>query len=255
MNNENLLFYHEYESFYEMADKSEVFKEYCEKAFGADFSQDGFSDLQEIEFILNMVKLDNHSKVLDIGCGNAKMLKYVQEKTGAYISGFDYSTKAIETAKKNANERSSFQVGTIGEIEYAQEQFDLITSMDTIYFAKNMKKFVSQIYTWLKTGGSFICGYQEGDIKKKSADADNSILAMALKANEINYEVFDYTKQTYDFLRKKKDVISKMRDNFEREGLSIWYKTVIDQTKCADVTFEEYIKENARYIYVIKKAA
>ncbi|WP_428849329.1 class I SAM-dependent methyltransferase [Thermocaproicibacter melissae] len=37
-----------------------------------------------------------------MGCGNGKMLKYLQERTGANIHGFDYSEQAIEYAKMNA---------------------------------------------------------------------------------------------------------------------------------------------------------
>lgn len=36
---------------------------------------------------------------MDIGCGNGKMLGYLQERTRAHIYGFDYSETAITTAK------------------------------------------------------------------------------------------------------------------------------------------------------------
>lgn len=42
---QDLLFFKEYEAFYSMAAKSGVFGEFCKKAFGEDFSQDGFSDI------------------------------------------------------------------------------------------------------------------------------------------------------------------------------------------------------------------
>ena len=83
-----------------MADKSEEFKTYCKKAFGEDFSQDGFSDLNQLNKILTMVEIDDKSNVLDIGCGNGKMLEYIQSKTGATIYGFDYSENAINSARK-----------------------------------------------------------------------------------------------------------------------------------------------------------
>ena len=41
-----------YEDFYRMAEKSSAFRAYCREAFGADFSQDGFSDLWQVEQIL-----------------------------------------------------------------------------------------------------------------------------------------------------------------------------------------------------------
>ena len=44
MNKNDLLFYNEYEEFYNMAESSVAFRSYCEDAFGKDFSQDGFSN-------------------------------------------------------------------------------------------------------------------------------------------------------------------------------------------------------------------
>ena len=45
---EELLFYSAYQEFYKMADRSDVFKTYCKKAFGEDFSQDGFCDVRQV---------------------------------------------------------------------------------------------------------------------------------------------------------------------------------------------------------------
>lgn len=51
----DLLFYNEYENFYTMTKSSSTFKKFCEKAFGKDFSQDGFSDLSQINRILPFI--------------------------------------------------------------------------------------------------------------------------------------------------------------------------------------------------------
>ena len=49
MEKEGLLFYKEYEAFYEMAEKSAAFQRFCRDAFGQDFSQDGFSDIGQVD--------------------------------------------------------------------------------------------------------------------------------------------------------------------------------------------------------------
>ena len=48
----DLLFYDAYEDFYEMAAGSKVFESFCRDAFGEDFSQDGFSDIEQVNKIL-----------------------------------------------------------------------------------------------------------------------------------------------------------------------------------------------------------
>lgn len=37
-----------------------------------------------------------------------------------------------------------------GMCEYPDESFDVVISMDTMYFAKDMSAFVNQIMSWLK---------------------------------------------------------------------------------------------------------
>lgn len=64
--------------------------------------------------------------------------------------GFDYSKNAIETAKELFSIDSEFIQGCIGEVDYSEEMFDVIISMDTMYFALDMSEFVDQIMKWLK---------------------------------------------------------------------------------------------------------
>ena len=189
-NKRDLLFYDAYEEFYAMAAQSEAFRNFCCDAFGEDFSQDGFSDIEQIDKILQYIPKHDNVHILDIGCGNGKMLGYLQKKTEAFIHGFDYSEQAIETAKKLYQNNSEFREGIIGEIEYPAGQFDVITSMDTMYFAKDMVSFVAQIKCWLKPDGIFFVGYQEGDVMPKTQDAHTTMLAEALRQNGMQYGVF-----------------------------------------------------------------
>lgn len=248
-----LMFYNAYQDFYKMASKSEVFKLYCEKAFGEDFSQDGFSDVHQLNHILSIVDLKTDSCVLDIGCGNGKMLEYIQKKYGSKIFGFDYSENAIESAKQRMGETGEFQVALIGEADYGKNKFDLILSMDTIYFAPDISSFIAQIYQWLKPNGVFICGYQEGDVMKKTENQDTTMLAKAFKNNGLEYTVIDYTFETYKMLQRKREAIISMKDDFKKEHIGFWYKVVKRQTDCILNSYEEYRRENMRYIYMVKK--
>jgi len=248
---EDLLFYKEYEDFYAMAKQSKAFEAFCRDAFGEDFSQDGFSDMAQIDMILKYIPKGDEVHILDVGCGNGKMLKYLQEKTGAYIHGFDYSKEAIETAKAGHLEKSEFRQGIIGEIKYPAESFDVITSMDTMYFAQDMTAFVAQVKRWLKPGGVFFAGYQEGDVMPKTEGVETTEIAKALTANGMDYEVFDITKQTYDLLRKKREAALAHQAEFEAEGNKQWFDMLLYQTECSCGSFEEFAGQMARYIFVV----
>lgn len=212
-----LLFYEAYEQFYTMAGTSKAFKAYCKDAFGADFSQDGFSDLLQIDTVLSYIPKRSDLHILDIGCGNGKMLRYLQEK--------------------------------IGEIEYPAESFDVITSMDSIYFAKDMSAFVGQVRTWLKADGIFVIGYQEGDVMPKTENSETTMLAQALKKNELKYEVKDITQDTYLLLKKKRESAQKFETAFAKEGHTKWFEMLIGQTDCVSMPFEGYREKNARYLF------
>lgn len=249
----DLLFYEEYEQFYSMTQNSSAFRQFCKKAFGADFSQDGFSDISQIDRILPYIPKDREAHVLDIGCGNGKVLGYIQEKTGAYIHGFDYSAKAIETAEELFRNNADFRRGVIGEIEYQPEMFDVIVSLDTMYFAQDMAKFVGQIMKWLKKGGVFIAFYQEGDVMPKTDNENTAVLAKALYEKNISFDCIDITRESYDLLIRKKEAAVSFRDEFEKEGNSEWFDMLIAQTDYADKPYEDYAKEMARYCYVVRK--
>jgi 2-polyprenyl-3-methyl-5-hydroxy-6-metoxy-1,4-benzoquinol methylase len=253
MSKEHLLFYRAYEEFYSMAEKSEAFRMFCEDAFGADFSQDGFSDRKQIDYILSLFPQKEELSILDIGCGNGKMLNYLQRKTGGIVYGFDYSENAINQARHNHIERSNFEVGVIGEIDYEPEKFDVIISMDTMYFAKDMNQFVSQIRKWLKSDGVFIVGYQEGDVVPKTVNSKTTLLAKALESNHMNYQVKDITEDVYNMLKRKRETIIKYKKLFYNESLRKWYKIILHQTNCITVPISKYIENNARYLYLITK--
>jgi cyclopropane fatty-acyl-phospholipid synthase-like methyltransferase len=249
----NLLFYKQYQKFYQMAANSHCFSEYCKNAFGADFSQDGFSDIRQIDLIFDYSDLNSNSHVLDIGCGNGKMLKYIQRRTGSSIHGFDYSENAISTARADNLPNSDFRTGIIDEIIYPPQSFDLIVSMDTIYFTKDMGYIVKKVYDWLKKDGTFFVGYQEGDIMPKTQDCNSTSFAKALNQNGIKYQAVDYTEQTFTMLQHKRKAVLGLKKSFEKEKRKKWFNLIVAQTECVTVPFNEYKNKNARYIYIIRK--
>lgn len=248
---EDLLFYDAYEDFYKMAASSKAFSDFCVEAYGADFSQDGFSDVKQIDMIIPFIK-GSEAHVLDIGCGNGKMIKYIEEKTGAHVHGFDYSENAIKYAKTNHNS-AEFRVGIIDEIEYLEESFDVIVSMDSMYFSSDMAAFISKIRKWLKPGGVLFVTYQEGDVMDKTANENTTVFAECMRTIGWEYEVKNISEDSYDMLMKKRVVALEYKDRFEAEGNGMWGDMLLEQTDYVLQGKEEYLKHLARYIYVCRK--
>ncbi len=249
----DLLFYNEYEQFYLMAKKSKAFRLFCEKAFGMDFSQDGFSDISQTDRILQYIPKNEKAYILDIGCGNGKMLGYLQEKTNCFIHGFDYSKNAIETAKELFSIDSEFIQGCIGEVDYSEEMFDVIISMDTMYFAPDMSDFVDQIMKWLKKDGVFFVCYQEGDVMPKTENVNTTVFAKTLLDKKIDFDSIDITRETYDMLLHKRVIANLFEKEFAEEGNIDWFNMLIGQTEYANRPYEEFAKVMSRYIYIVRK--
>ena len=253
MNDTKLLFYDEYEQFYKMAERSRAFEAYCRDAFGKDLSQDGFSDIDQINRILKYIPEGDDIHILDVGCGNGKMLGYLQDKTNAYIHGFDYSKNAIDIAGKMLQNKANFKQGNIGETDYPPEQFDLVASMDTMYFAPDIEKFVSQIMRWLKKDGVLFVGYQEGDVMPKTDNGKTTVLAKAFDKCRIQYEVEDITFETYELLKKKRKIALQYQNDFEKEGNKEWFDMLMLQTNCTLEPYDVFAQKMARYIYIARK--
>lgn len=253
MNKSELLFYDAYEEFYAMAGSSHAFAAFCRDAFGEDFSQDGFSDINQINMILEHIPQGEDVHILDIGCGSGKLLGYLQSKTDAFIHGFDYSSQAIAAAKKLFTHKADFKEGIIGEIDYPEGSFDVIISMDTMYFAKDMTAFTAQIKSWLGSNGIFFAGYQEGDVVPKTEGVSTSLLTKALEANGMKFTAEDITPQTYELLHRKREAAIKHRAEFEAEGQTQWYDLLMLQTDCITEGYEAFSQSMARYIYTARK--
>jgi len=246
--------YNFYQDFYKTAADSPVFSRYCKEVFGVDFSQDGFSDIGEINGLIKAANIHAQSTVLDIGCGNGKMCEYIHRQTGATVYGFDYSDTAIRRARERTAgyDRLRFDVGVIGETEYPTAMFDAVLSVDTIFFADDMGAFVKQIHGWLKPGGVLAVMYGCFDQIEPRIGRDNNAFAAALR--EYPYEATDCTHNHYQFVKRKRRAAEKMADDFRQAGLErICDRLIIESIYDPDMTFDEFIQHYSRYMYIVKK--
>lgn len=253
MDKNDLLFYNAYEDFYKMAARSKAFSAFCRDAFGSDFSQDGFSDISQIDLILKYIPPAEKTHILDVGCGNGKMLGYLQRKTGAFIHGFDFSEYAIKTASSLYTVNSDFKEGIIGKIQYPSDTFDAVISMDTVYFAKNMAAFVADVKKWMKPDAVFIVGYQEGDIMPRTGCIEETAIAEAFSESGMPYESVDITHDTYNLLKRKRKAAIAHKSEFEAENNMRWFDLLMCQTECINCDYDEFREHMSRYIFIAHK--
>ena len=132
--------------------KSELKKTYNDIA--SDFSVTRVFPWPELEVFIPYIKPG--FKLLDLGCGNGRLLKTLSELEFSFdYLGIDFSQGLIEQAKKDWPSHK-FAIGDIEKMDFPAASFDaifMIASFHHIYGAKNRLALLKKINNWLKPGG------------------------------------------------------------------------------------------------------
>jgi 2-polyprenyl-3-methyl-5-hydroxy-6-metoxy-1,4-benzoquinol methylase len=100
-------------------------------------------------------RLKPDSSVLDVGCGEGVLQAAFRRFGYARYLGLDISEKAIATASRNADERTSFQA-VHGDSFTTDERFDVIVFNETLYYFADPRRTVQSYAALLKPDGVFI---------------------------------------------------------------------------------------------------
>lgn len=115
------------------------------------------------------------AKVLDCGCGGgANIRKLLRLCPRGIVKGIDYSAVSVEKTRKI--NRSAIEAGrcvvwqgSVAEMIFAADWFDLVTAFETVYFWPDLSRCFREVRRVLKPGGTFlICNECGGDTKKGS---------------------------------------------------------------------------------------
>lgn len=123
-----------------------------------------------IQIVDGIIKNESDKKIsiLDIGCGNGWMLRKIKDiYTNAYCLGVDGSSQMVSNAVKN-DKKNSYIVANLNKWT-PKKKFDIIISMEVLYYLDNPQNFIKNIYnTFLKNGGVFVFGIDHYKENKSS---------------------------------------------------------------------------------------
>jgi 2-polyprenyl-3-methyl-5-hydroxy-6-metoxy-1,4-benzoquinol methylase len=93
-------------------------------------------------------------RVLDIGCGDGRHLKFLQAK-GFKTDGIDSSETAVDMAKKLLGDDSDIKCADMFEFNIPPGRYDLIISLQTIHHGlkEQVQKVISRIHDSLADSG------------------------------------------------------------------------------------------------------
>ncbi|MCR5269257.1 MAG: class I SAM-dependent methyltransferase [Lachnospiraceae bacterium] len=101
-------------------------------------------------------------EIVELGCGGGRNAGALLKKyPGAKVTAVDYSEVSVQKATKyNAaaieKGRCSVQWGDVSALSLPEENYDLATAFETIYFWPGLKKCFAQVAKVLKPGGIFL---------------------------------------------------------------------------------------------------
>jgi ubiquinone/menaquinone biosynthesis C-methylase UbiE len=252
-----------YTQFYSVAEYSQAHHIFCEKVFGMDLGQHGFADLEQLHLLMEVSGLGRQQHILDLGCGNGTIAEYLSDHTGAQVTGLDFIPEAIHQARlRTATKagRLDFMVGDINHLDLSAQAFDVIFSIDSIYFSEDYTLTIRELKAALKQGGEMAFLYSYGrepwvpveEFPREKLAADKTPLAEALAANEMVFKAWKLTQQDYALAQRRKEVLVELREQFQAEGADFIYDNRMSDANGIMQAVEEGL--HARYLYCARGA-
>jgi ubiquinone/menaquinone biosynthesis C-methylase UbiE len=110
---------------------------------------------------IELMPLKDKMKVLDIGCGNGYAVRQIAKKIypDGMACGVDISSNMIQTANNKSTEypNTHFQIGTFDQLPFNDQSFDIVLSVESIYYAENLLNALKEIKRITRPGGTFYC--------------------------------------------------------------------------------------------------
>ncbi len=106
-----------------------------------------------IDFVEYYLK-DKQARIIDLGCGTGQSSFYLA-RAGYKVTGFDFSRKFIEYAKKNFLE-VNFVCGDVASMEFADGSFDALVTYNTVEHLVELEAGLKEMIRIVKPGGSLI---------------------------------------------------------------------------------------------------
>jgi len=168
-----------------------------------EFHTRGRESTLEVAELANVQDLD---LVLDVGCGLGGTARHLAEIYNCHVTGLDLTDEYISVGKKltdlvGLSDRVELHQGSALEIQFDDEQFDIVWTEHVQMNIADKNKFYSEIARVLKPGGRFVFH----DIFRGTGDSPFYPLPWAehesysfLATEEETLEVFDQVGLTID---------------------------------------------------------
>lgn len=117
---------------------------------------------QVTDWGLSHISIEKHYAILDVGCGGGRTLNKLAERaTQGKVYGVDYSDASVRTSKRTNAKwvdmgRVEVMQGSVSQLPFPNNMFDLVTAVETHFWWPNLPGDVREIFRLVKPGGKLI---------------------------------------------------------------------------------------------------
>ena len=126
---------------------------------------DGNGELNS--FVKEILDLQREDRVLEVGFGPGKLINEMAEiTTEGVVKGIDFSKVMLKKASKlnrlyMTKGKVILQKGECSTLPFANQSFDKLCSINTLYFWKEPGKYFTEMFRVIKSGGMIVVGFRD----------------------------------------------------------------------------------------------
>ena len=154
-----------------------------------------------IKFIKNSLPELKGKKILDIGCGNGKDMKFFESLGAAEVYGIDTSTFMLGDAKQMVSNPKNLFQANIENTSFADDFFDIIIGRHSLHYLKNFDVAYDELSRILKNDGLLILVVHHpfGDLisQKSKIYGEQEIIKVELYDNKVPIHFPTHTMKNY----------------------------------------------------------
>lgn len=117
--------------------------------------QEGHGDV--VEQVIEKLKIRAGHQILDLGCGIGWATRILAQKgPGVQAIGIDAAPAMVKKAEELSplTIRARYEIGDFEKIDFKDGKFNMVFSMEALYYAPDLDQAIAEIFRVLKSGGT-----------------------------------------------------------------------------------------------------
>ena len=167
-------------------------------------------------------RIDQASKVLDLGCGNGTTAIWLANRSGGNVTGIDLSGVRVANAldkrttlPEGLQERVSFEKASATELPFSDGTFTHVWSQAVIYHVPDKRKVISEVYRVLGDGGIMVFDDLVRPKREISEDAQTYVYDRLLFDTEFTFESYQQALKDQGFeILEAVDLAQHLRQSY-----------------------------------------